>query len=445
MTYVNKKAILKVGVIIILGVVLASATISAGVLADAPAESEYSDILNNTDGDGTLSNPYVLTKLDELQAVQGDLSSHYVLGNDINASETEMWNSGAGFKPIGSLSNSFSGNFDGKGYTVDGLYINRPNIYRVGLFGIISSDIKNIGVTNIDIQGMNDVGGLVGFTEGSTTITNSFSSGNVSGGIEVGGLVGAVTNTTIEKSYSHSSVNGNYKVGGLVGENILSSNITQSYSTGAVSGNSDVGGLVGHNRDSSNITKSYSHSNVSGDSPVGGLVGENVYGGSITQSYSTGAVSGNSDVGGLVGENRDSSNITKSYSTGLVSGNSDVGGLLGYNDDSTVKDSYWNVETSNKSTSAGSAIGLTTADMTGSEAATNMVGFDFKSEWRTVSASDADSAADSYPIILDSSEEEEAVIVSESSSEEYGGMSTLVSVALLFVLFSVMVLLLVKD
>jgi hypothetical protein len=43
------------------------------------------------------------------------------------------------------------------------------------------------------------------------------------------------------------------------------------------------------------------------------------------------------------------------------------------------------------------------------------------------------------------SEEEEAVIVSESSSEESGGMSTLVSVAFLFVLFSVMVLLLVKD
>ena len=51
MTYVNKKAILKVGVIIILGVVLASATISAGVLADAPAESEYSDILNDTYGE----------------------------------------------------------------------------------------------------------------------------------------------------------------------------------------------------------------------------------------------------------------------------------------------------------------------------------------------------------------------------------------------------------
>jgi len=58
--------------------VVASAAMSAGVLADAPAESEYSDILNNTDGDGTSSNPHVVTTLDELQAVQGDLSAHYL-------------------------------------------------------------------------------------------------------------------------------------------------------------------------------------------------------------------------------------------------------------------------------------------------------------------------------------------------------------------------------
>ena len=69
MTYVNKKAILKFGIIIILGVVLASA-MSAGVLADAPPELYYSDILNNTDGDGSSSNPHVVTTLDELQAVR---------------------------------------------------------------------------------------------------------------------------------------------------------------------------------------------------------------------------------------------------------------------------------------------------------------------------------------------------------------------------------------
>ena len=326
-----------------------------------------------------------MTTLDELQAVQGELSAHYVIDNNINASETENWNNGAGFTPLGNYEDSFLGSFDGKGFSLDGLYINRPNRdYPVGLFGASSGDIKNIGVTNLDIQGDESVGGLVGFTEGAR-IMNSYSSGSVSGDIDVGGLVGENTNTTIEKSYTNSSVNGDSGVGGLVGENRLSSNILRTYSKGSVTGEYDVGGLVGENRNT---------------------------------------------------------NITKSYSIGEVSGESRVGGLVGSNDEySTVADSYWNTETSNQSTSAGSAIGLTTDEMTGSAAPTNMVGFDFTSVWSTVLASDADSSADSYPILASV----DSVIVSESSSEEYGGMSTLVYVALFFVLFSVMVLLLVKD
>jgi hypothetical protein len=294
-------------------VVVASA-MSAGALAHAPPESDYSEILNNTNGDGTDSNPHVVTTLHELQAINSSLSAHYVLGGNINASETENWNSGAGFTPHGDYYDPFSGSFNGKGFSVDGLYINRPNTNDVGLFGRISSDIKNIGVTNIDIQGGGHVGGLVGFIKGSN-IMNSYSSGNVSGNDEVGGLVGVNKNTNIEKSYSHS----------------------------------------------------------------------NVY--------------GNDEVGGLVGENRDSSNIMETYSTGVVSGNIIVGGLVGYNYGATVTDSFWNTETSTQSTSSGSAVGLTTAEMTGSAAATKMVGFDFTSVWSTVLASDADSSADSYPIL----------------------------------------------
>jgi hypothetical protein len=315
MTYVNKKAILKFVVIIILGVVVASASMSAGVLADAPTESEYSDILNNTYGEGTISNPYFVTTVDELQAVQGDLTAEYILGKNIDASETETWNSGAGFTPLGNYTDPFSGNFDGQGHSVDGLYINRPNTFNIGLFGSVNSaDIKNIGVTNLDIQGDNNVGGLVGFTEGARIMT--------------------------------------------------------SYSSGSVGGNEAVGGLVGH---------IHSYTN-------------------ITNSYSIGAVSGDIEVGGLVGHIHSDTNITNSYSTGEVSGNGAVGGLVGYTNNGKVTDSFWDTETSNQATSAGSATGLTTSEITGL-AAMNMVGFDFASEWKTVSADDYDSSADSYPIL----------------------------------------------
>jgi hypothetical protein len=301
---------------------------SSGVLADAPTESEYSDILNNTDGDGSSSNPHVVTTVDELQAMNSSLSAEYVLGNDINASETENWNNGAGFTPIGN-GVEFSGSFDGKGFSVDGLYINRPNTTGVGLFaGVNLGDIKNIGVTNIDIQGSD-------------------------------------------------------KVGGLVGNNTGSSNITNSYSTGNVTGEAHVGGLFGFND-----------------------------GGDIMNSYSSGSLSGDRNVGGLVGYNYNGANIMNSYSLGSVTGNQSLGGLVGDNYNATVTDSYWNTETSTQSTSAGGATGLTTAEMTGSAAETNMVGLDFTSVWSTVLASDADSTADSYPI-LDSVERKAQLVSAE--------------------------------
>ena len=211
------------------------------------------------------------------------------------------------------------------------------------MFGLVNSaDIKNIGVTNLDIQG---------------------------------------------DSY----------VGGLVGENRLSSNITNSYSSGAVSGDRNVGGLVGGD-DGANIMNSYSSGAVSGDSSVGGLVGENTDSSYITNSYSSGAVSGDRKVGGLVGFNNNGANIEKSYSIGAVYGNDYVGGLVGENT-ATVTDSFWNTETSNQPTSAGSATGLTKAEMTGSAAETNMADLDFTGTVSTVLASDADSSADSYPIL----------------------------------------------
>ena len=57
-------------------------------------------------------------------------------------------------------------------------------------------------------------------------------------------------------SYATGSVSGNGNdVGGLVGCNNYSSSITNSYATGSVSGSSsDVGGLVGNNYSSASTT-----------------------------------------------------------------------------------------------------------------------------------------------------------------------------------------------
>jgi hypothetical protein len=112
---------------------------------------------------------------------------------------------------------------------------------------------------------------------------------------------------------------------------------------------------------------------------VGGLVGNN--GGSVTTASASGRVNGSNGVGGLVGDNGGS--IRDAVATGEVTGLVSVGGITGVNND-IVTDAYWDVEATGQSASAGSATGLSTAEMQGEAARENMPGLAFGSVWRTV-------------------------------------------------------------
>src|SRR6056297_2324496 len=106
--------------------------------------------------------------LNELQGVNTVLTEDYILMNDIDASDTVNWNSGEGFEPIGESkwNKQFQGTFDGNGYKISNLYINRPNDSHQGLFGGIRSNsgffVKNLGLENCNITGEERTGGIVG-------------------------------------------------------------------------------------------------------------------------------------------------------------------------------------------------------------------------------------------------------------------------------------------
>jgi hypothetical protein len=273
----------------------------------------------------------------DLDAIRDDLSSPCVLMNDLDsttAGYTDLAsptaNQGTGWQPIGTSDDQFTGSFDGQGYEIKDLFINRPDEDSAGLFGEVGQEgvTKNIGVVNFTVIGNDYVGGLVGHSDG-----------------------------TVSKSYSTGSVTGQEHVGSLVGHN--GGIVSNSHSSGSVTGDSRVGGLVGWNQ--ATLNNSYSSGSVTGNSSVGGLVGDNwYYEGTISNSYSTGSVTGGWWVGGLVGVNYYGS-VTHSYSTGRVTGSSQFGGLVGYNTD-TVSNSFWDTQTSGQATSDGGT-GKTTARM----------------------------------------------------------------------------------
>jgi uncharacterized repeat protein (TIGR02543 family) len=257
----------------------------------------------------------------DLTAIRNNLAGRYVLMNDLDVASAgyeelagTTANGGKGWEPIGSgeidlytgdlgFFDPFSGTFDGQGYEIRDLFIDRPDEEAVGLFGVVAGSVENVGVTNVALTGANGVGGLAGANVGS---------------------------------------------------------ISSSYSSGSVSGNTGVGGLAGANGFGGMLSHCYSDAGVTGDIGVGGLVGGNAYEGTIGNSYSTGSVDGDEDAGGLVGFNYDSS-VSNSYSTGSVTGASYVGGLVGENW-GTVSDCFWDTQTSGQTTSDG-GIGKTTAGM----------------------------------------------------------------------------------
>lgn len=165
---------------------------------------------------------------------------------------------------------------------------------------------------------------------------------------------------------------------GEAGSDSVVKNVTLT-TADVTGGGNRVGGLVGINRGT--VSKASASGSVSGESYyVGGLVGAN-YGGSISDSYATGDVSARSEVGGLVGQNY--GDVSTSYATGDVSAQtSGVGGLVG-DDYGSISSSYWDTQASGQDASAGGT-GLTTSEMQGASAETNMVGFDFTNTWKTV-------------------------------------------------------------
>jgi len=253
----------------------------------------------------------------DLHAVRNNLGGSYILMNDLDSTTagyteltSETANGGKGWEPIGTSDDQFTGSFNGQGYEIRDLFINRPDENYVGLFTHISwirhidnvGVVENVGMVNADVTGSLQVGSLVGHNEGI---------------------------------------------------------VNNSYSSGSVTGDSRVGGLVGWNQ--ATLSNSYSSCSVTGDSRVGGLVGDNwYYRGILSNSYSTGSVTGSKQVGGLVGVNY-YGNVTHSYSTGSVTGSSQVGGLVGYNTD-TVSNSFWDRVTSGMEESDGGT-GKTTAEM----------------------------------------------------------------------------------
>ena len=195
------------------------------------------------------------------------------------------------------------------------------------------------------VQGGDEVGGLVGFN--GSHVTHCYSTSKVQGNDDIGGLVGS-NRSRVQGSESRGDVGGENYVGGLVGYN--RGDVAHCSSVSSVDGDSSIGGLIGINDDWSNVTCCYSTGTINGSNKIGGLVGANR--GTTDNCYATGPTTGHGDIGGLVGHNN-TGTITNCYSAGLIVGAVTTGGLVGSNSEGQTTHSFWDIQTSHRTTSAG--------------------------------------------------------------------------------------------
>lgn len=345
-------------------------------------------------GSGTESDPYQISTADEFYAFarwynktkdHGEIYAE--LTADINLNEgftfTESGYTGdvkpEKWTPIGSGAYfpTYSGEFDGNGHTISGLYIKEDNatVSTTGLFGYFKGYLHDVKIVNSYIFSKSYcTGAFAGIVEGTiedcTADAVVYSDANASGFFDgTGGIVGNLYNLTskvLNCTFSGSvSSDKNPYVGGIVGDNLygyVAGCTNYGKVTSSASSKVAVGGIVGQNRitydsdetaegESSVIERCINNGSISGTNSAGGIVGvsslvegsssENKpYIGAIRNCLNTGSVSGGV-AGGIAGSLETSTNVENCLNIGAVSG-TPAGAIAGVQLSSCkIADSYY--------------------------------------------------------------------------------------------------------
>jgi outer membrane protein OmpA-like peptidoglycan-associated protein len=259
----------------------------------------------------------------------GDASQ--ATGDGWNTTDTGGASTG-GWVPLGDYGDDstvfantkFFGDFNGAGFTISNLKIDRSSEQYLGLFGQVrNSYIHNLTLTNNQIDaGYRYIGGLAGSAEYSNFDKIWLTSGTIKVfSSYAGGLIGSLnnsnmTNINVAASIENSNTATVIYLGGIVGYTYYS-NLTHVNFNGDVLGDSSTGDFYG--------------------SYVGGIYG--VGSGVITDVKVTANVTGSSYTGGVIGEASDGLANHVSFegsvtaSAGSITRAVDsVGGLIGYLD-----------------------------------------------------------------------------------------------------------------
>ena len=294
----------------------------------------FAGLVNGTLTDGTAQNLGANAVLTKNITVNEDLLASIKTdddGNVTNGSSFKAWRPMGMADENGEFTGHYKGIFDGNGYSISGLYVNRDEATAdvnsrfkssIGLFGYHDGVTKNLGILDSYMRGNYCIGGICGYNDGGT-IQNCYSAATVCGDSYIGGICGrSRSNSIIENCYNAGYIYGATRsIGGICGDNY--STIESCYNIGIIEGNFMVGGIVGVSSGLGNtiwIKDCYNRGNVIGDTKdiggIGGYIGYSL----VENCYSQATVSGNTNVGGICGNSNKVDFQNAYYDSNLYTG-----------------------------------------------------------------------------------------------------------------------------
>mgnify|MGYP001126009704 CR=1 FL=1 len=224
-------------------------------------------------GDGTEENPYEIATLENLYwLTQNSIhwDKFFIQTQNINAAPSNAWDEGKGLRPIGNLDTVFTGTYDGGGFILDSIFINRSE-GRVALFGnVLGAEFRNLGLKDVDISGGIASGGIAGYSR-SSTYKKCFVTGKITGNNYTGGIVGGFYGNSLMEN---CSANVNLTTKGNEGGGVLGRNwgtVRNTYSLGSVNGDTDLkGAFQGSGQSGSFIENCYWDSTFSSNTSGSG-------------------------------------------------------------------------------------------------------------------------------------------------------------------------------
>ena len=203
----------------------------------------------------------------QLKDIAKNLNGKYVLTQNITLSDDE-------WTPIGTSDHQFTGTLDGRGHTIIGLTVGNGANNDKAFFGFTNgATVKNIAFTNAVVKGHNQAAIVVAQAT-SSTLSNIYVSGVVTGRDHVGTIAGDARGTTGNRTTitncvsTAAALSTEHQGGGIAGwtnNSIFSYNIAYGAVTAPVNGAGGITGMVDDNGNTEYINNISAAPYIKGD------------------------------------------------------------------------------------------------------------------------------------------------------------------------------------